>query len=56
MNALFRIVRNEKAATAVEYGLILALVVLGVVGALSLFATSANNLWNSVSSAVITNG
>jgi len=42
----------RKAATAVEYGLILALVVLAMFGALQLTATATTDMWNNVSNKV----
>lgn len=40
--------RDRKGATAVEYGLIIALIVLAIMVALNNFATSANNMWQKV--------
>ena len=56
MKALFRIIRDDKAATAIEYGLICALIVIAMIGGLNLFASSTIGMWNNVSSAVVTNG
>jgi pilus assembly protein Flp/PilA len=39
-----------RAATAVEYGLILALIFLAVVGSIGQVSTNANKMWNNVSS------
>jgi pilus assembly protein Flp/PilA len=50
-----RLKTNMKGATAVEYGLILALVVLAMMAALSSFATSANNMWYRVANEVNNN-
>lgn len=47
-----RIMRNSKGATAVEYGLILALIVIAVIGALSSVANSTTELWNEVATVV----
>jgi pilus assembly protein Flp/PilA len=47
-----RLKTNMKGATAVEYGLILALIVLAMMAALSNFAASANNLWDRVANEV----
>lgn len=46
------IFKDERAATVVEYGLILALVFLAMVGAVSAFADVTVGMWNNVSSAV----
>jgi len=56
MKALLRIIRDDRAASAVEYGLMLALIVLAMVGGLTMFANSTIGMWNNVSSAVVTNG
>lgn len=47
-----RLLHCSRAATAVEYGLILALIVLAMIGALTAFAGSATSMWNNVSEAV----
>ena len=44
--------REEKGATAVEYGLILALIVLTMMAALKDVAYRTNRMWNNVSTAV----
>jgi pilus assembly protein Flp/PilA len=38
-----------RAATAVEYGLILALIFLAMVGSLTQVSEGSNNMWNNVS-------
>ncbi|MBB5706652.1 Flp family type IVb pilin [Sphingopyxis panaciterrulae] len=43
--------RSTRAATAVEYGLILALVFLAAVGAMSRVGTATINMWTKVSNA-----
>lgn len=44
--------RDQKGATAVEYGLILALVFLAMLGGISTFGQSSIAVWNKVSNAV----
>jgi pilus assembly protein Flp/PilA len=44
--------RDQKAATAIEYGLILALVVLGMMTALIGLADVTTGMWNNVSTKV----
>lgn len=39
---------DERGATAVEYGLILALIVMGMLSALSGFANAATTMWNDI--------
>jgi len=43
------ILEDRSGATAVEYGLILALIVLAMISALNTFANSTINMWNNVS-------
>jgi pilus assembly protein Flp/PilA len=41
--------RDERGATAVEYGLIISMIVLAMVGALVEVAGATGNMWNKVS-------
>jgi pilus assembly protein Flp/PilA len=54
--AMKRLLRNlltdVRGATAIEYGLILALVVLGLMAALIALANSSTSLWTDVSTQV----
>lgn len=50
---LRRLLRDRKAATAVEYGMILAVIVLAMLGALTGVADATQGLWNNVSTKVI---
>jgi pilus assembly protein Flp/PilA len=52
MRRLKDLARDERGATAVEYGLILALIFLAMVGAVVLLASTTTNMWNNVSDAV----
>jgi pilus assembly protein Flp/PilA len=52
MHLLRHLAECRKAATAVEYGLILALVVLTMFGALQLTAGATTDMWNNVSTKV----
>lgn len=47
------LLRCERGATAVEYGLILALICLAIIGALSNVATKTTGMWNNVSNEVL---
>ncbi|GGB14753.1 hypothetical protein GCM10011380_00190 [Sphingomonas metalli] len=57
LSALRRLVRfiaaDQRGATAVEYGLIIALIVLAMIGALSTFATKTSAMWDVVSNKVV---
>jgi pilus assembly protein Flp/PilA len=48
-----RITRCEQGATAVEYGLIVSLIVIAMIVALQNTAGSTNNMWNSVSNKIV---
>lgn len=47
-----RLLRNRRGTTAIEYGLIAALVVLGAFIGMKNFATTSINMWNNVSNVV----
>ncbi len=55
MRNLYRLMRSTRAATAVEYGLILALVFLAAVVAVGNVADSTNIMWGNVSAAAEAN-
>ena len=48
-----RVLREERGATAVEYGLILAMVVLAMFGALQSVGSQTGSMWNNVSAKVL---
>lgn len=48
-----RVIGDEGGATAIEYGLILALVVLAAMVALNSFADATINMWDDVSNKVV---
>ena len=54
--SIHRLIRDTKAATAVEYGLILALIVLAIMAALLALGTVTTDIWNNVSTKVQTAG
>lgn len=49
---LTRLGRDANGATAIEYGLILALIFVALLGAVSTFGQTAIGFWNSVSNTV----
>ena len=51
MRNIYRLMRSTRAATAVEYGLILALIFLAGVSAIGGVANSTTNMWGNVSNA-----
>ncbi len=48
------IVKCQSGATAVEYGLIVSLIVIAMVGALGSFASTSTLMWETVSNKVVT--
>lgn len=44
-----RLISNQSGATAIEYGLILALIVLAMLSALQAFADGTITMWETVS-------
>ena len=52
MSQLLRIFNNEKGATAIEYGLIAALVSILIVGALQLLGPELTNTFNKITTAM----
>ena len=49
------LLRNSQAATAIEYGLIAALISIAAFGAISTFGTKATSMWNNTAVAVQNN-
>jgi pilus assembly protein Flp/PilA len=52
MRRISKILADVRGATAVEYGLILALVFLAMVGALTAFARGTTSMWNNVATEI----
>lgn len=52
MKILTKLINNETGATAIEYGLIAALIFLAIVVSLNTFADSMGNLYNDISNTV----
>ena len=46
--------RDTRGATAVEYGLILALIFLAMIGAVQTFGTEVTAMWTLVSDTIVT--
>jgi len=46
---------SQKGATAVEYGLILALIFLAMVASIGQVATNTNKMWSNVSNKITNN-
>jgi pilus assembly protein Flp/PilA len=52
MRRISELSRNQKGATAVEYGLILALIFLAMVVGVVAVGTSTSDLWGNISNQV----
>ena len=52
IHVLRQLARNRRGATAVEYGLILSLLVLTMLAALQGLANTTTGMWNDVSAKV----
>lgn len=48
-NLLTRFAREESGATAIEYGLIAALIAVVIIGAITTVGTNMSNMFNTVS-------
>jgi pilus assembly protein Flp/PilA len=53
MGFIARLGRDARGATAVEYALILSLMVLAMVGGLALVADTTTGMWNGVAQNVV---
>ena len=51
---LAKIVRNDRGATAVEYGLMVALIAIVIIGAVQLLGTSLNDIFTAIKDALPT--
>ncbi|WP_030538743.1 Flp family type IVb pilin [Sphingobium sp. DC-2] len=49
MQFIRKMLKNEKGATAIEYGLIAALIAVAAIGAMTTIGTKLNNTFNNVS-------
>lgn len=56
VKTIYRLIRDSKAATAVEYGLICALIVLAIMAALVALGSVTSDMWDKVSDKVQTAG
>jgi pilus assembly protein Flp/PilA len=52
MGRFSRLIKDDRGATAVEYGLILACVFLAMIGGVQAFAGATQSMWNNVSNEV----
>jgi pilus assembly protein Flp/PilA len=55
MRNFWKLLRDRKAATAIEYAMLAALIALAAMGAMVAVAGRTNTMWNSVSQNVADN-
>ena len=48
MKLLFRLLREEEAATAVEYAVMLALIIMSIMGAISTVGNESGGMWGGI--------
>jgi pilus assembly protein Flp/PilA len=53
MSKFLKLIRNEEGATAIEYGLIAALIAVAAIGAMQGIGSKLNSTFNNVSSQLI---
>jgi pilus assembly protein Flp/PilA len=53
INPLLQLRDDEQGVTSIEYGLIAAVVSVGIIGAISAFTGSLNNLWGMITDTVL---
>ena len=56
LHVMLRLIRDSRGATAVEYGLIVTLIVIAMIASLQFLANTTTGLWNNVSTKVATAG
>ena len=54
LNQLLRLYRDDQAATAVEYAVLLALILVAVISAISAVGNSTNGIWANDSNQINT--
>ncbi len=52
MKRLMQLIRNEEGVTALEYGLIAALIAAFIIGAVTLLGQNVSNTFNSIATAM----
>ncbi|WP_293943104.1 Flp family type IVb pilin [Sphingomonas sp.] len=53
MRSFIKLVRNTQGATAIEYGLIAALIAVAAIGAMQGIGTKLNSTFNNVSTSLV---
>ena len=48
MTRILRLIQDDRGATAIEYGLIVAMISIAIVGGLNYFASETLGMWNRI--------
>ena len=56
MNGLVRFLKDEEGATAIEYGLIVALIFLAIVTAITSYTQATNAMYQRIANAIMGSG
>jgi pilus assembly protein Flp/PilA len=49
MSRIMRLITDDRGATAIEYGLVVALIALAVIGSVNVVADETIGMWNFIS-------
>lgn len=53
MTNMIQLVEDESAATAIEYGLVAALIAIAIMGMLNSVAAETTNMWDYISTTLV---
>lgn len=52
MTRILRLIQDDRGATAIEYGLIVAMISIAIIGGLNYFAGETQTMWNGIATAM----
>ena len=52
MTSIYRLAEDERGATAIEYGLIVALIAISIIGGMNYFASETIGMWDYIVSSM----
>ena len=52
MTGIYRLAQDERGATAIEYGLIVALIAISIIGGMNYFASETIGMWDYIVSSM----
>lgn len=53
MTNMIQLIEDESAATAIEYGLVAALIAIAIMGVLNSVATETSDMWDYISTTLV---